>query len=463
MISEFSLASLDNKTEKAYGFNPYHPIRRLWEYIMYCLSLIVLWEIPFEWAFNFEKTFLWMLPSLIIDAFFFLDIFVVSKTGYLHRGIIKVDKESISQTIPLWRKIVYWVSPWPFYLIGFFMGNNLLYNVLMLFKCLRFIRLYDANQIIRNTLVYISPISKLARLVSGLLTLIHIFACAFWYTGHVETPRRSWLTETFIIEKPKIIQYFHTVYYITTTVLTIGYGDLHPYTFPEVCVVICVEVIGVFFYNFLVSTMVSIVADPSRNSFVNKYIRISSAFKYRGISENSMKELLRYYEYVWEKDRDRADFFETASKMPIGLQKKLFLALHSDVFDKVEIFKYLPEEILESIAMSLRPRIFTPGDFIIKAGRPASRMYFVTEGKVDIISPQGALLAVMDGFSGFVLGETSVISGDPEKNSSIAETYVEAFELSKDDFIDLTEEHPVLAEHGLTRRRVKAKPEPKDD
>ena len=133
-----------------------------------------------------------------------------------------------------------------------------------------------------------------------------------------------------------------------------------------------------------------------------------------------MRELLRYYEYVWERDRDRADFFETASKMPEGLQKRLALALHMEVFNKVEAFRDANEEALERVAMALRPRIFTPGDFLIKVGRVSNRMYFVTEGKVDIINTSGSLINVLEGANGCVLGEASVINGSEETASAIA-------------------------------------------
>lgn len=451
MQGDFSLANGANQVDENYGIYPYHILRRIWEYIMYFLSMIVLWEIPFEWAFNFHKSFVWLIPALVVDCFFVADIFIVRRTGVLQYGVIKLDKASIDSTIPNWRLIIYWLSPWPYYLIGFFAKNNLLFNILLLIKFLRLVRLYDANHVIKNTLVYISPLSKMATLFTTLLTIVHICACIFWYTGYVEIPKTSWLTESKISEKPKIIQYFHTVYYITTTILTIGYGDLHPYTFPEICVVICVEAVGVFFYNFLVSTMVSIVADPSRNSFLSKYQRIYSAFKWRGISDDSMRELLRYYEYVWERDRDRADFFETASKMPEGLQKRLALALHMEVFNKVEAFRDANEEVLERVAMALRPRIFTPGDFLIKAGRVSNRMYFVTEGKVDMINPGGSLINVLDGANGCVLGESSIINGSEETASAIAETYVEAFELMKEDFDEIAELHPQL-QNGLMPR-----------
>jgi len=451
MNADFSLASGGTVEDSNYGIYPYHPLRRFWEYMMYGLSLLVIWEVPFEWCFNLEKSMIYFIPAITIDAIFLIDIFIVKRTGILQYGIIKLDKASIDANVPSWRLFIYWLSPWPFYLIGWFNNNDSLYQYLLLLKLFRLVRLYDSYSIIRNTLVYISPVSKMATLFTMLFTIVHVFACIFWYTGHREIPNKSWIIEVGISEKPLIIQYFHTVYYITTTILTIGYGDIHPFTFNEICVVIGVEAFGVFFYNFLVSNMVSIVADPSRNSFLSKYQRIYSAFKWRGISDESMCELLRYYEYVWERDRDRADFYETASKMPEGLQKRLALALHMEVFNKVDALRGASEEALEKVAMALRPRIFTPGDFLIKVGRVSSRMYFVTEGKIDMISGSGTLLNVLDGANGCVLGEASVINGSEEVASAIAETYVEAFELMKEDFDEIVQDFPQL-QHNLMKK-----------
>ena len=442
MNVDFTLSSESLKQKNYYGIYPYHPLRRIWEYLMFYLSLIAIWEIPFEFCFNIEKSYSYLIPALTLDFFYLIDIFIVNRTGVLQYGIIKLDKTSIESQIASWRFIIYWISPWPYYLVGYWFNNTDLYKFLLLFKLLRLIRLFEAHHIIRNTLVYISPLSRMSTLFSIFFTLVHFFACIFWYTGHQEIPQSSWLIESGLVQKPLIIQYFHSIYYITTTVLTIGYGDIHPYTFNEICVVIGVEALGVFFYNFLISNMVSIVADPSRNSFLAKYQRVYSAFKWRGISDESMRELLRYYEYVWEKDRDRADFYETASKMPEGLQKRLALALHMEVFNKLPAFGNLQEEFLEKIAMALRPRIFTPGDFLIKVQRVSNRMYFLTEGKVALLTSNGQLTNIVDGSTGCVLGESSVINNIPETASAVAETYVEAFELTKEDYQLIREECP---------------------
>jgi hypothetical protein len=441
----FGAVENDAATDQTYGIYPYHPLRRAWEFIIFVLCMFVLWEIPWEIIFDLRTfNFLYILPALFIDAAFVADIFVVLRTGVLQNGVIKLDKVSIRNSIPTWRLVVYCISPWPYYLIGFGLKKDKLFLGLMSVKALRLVRLYDAVQVIRSTLIYINPISRMLLLFAAFLTIAHITSCAFWYTGWREVPERSWLTEFELMQKPRPIQYFHTLYYMTTSFLTIGYGDLHPTTFPEICVALVCLALGVFFYNFVISNLVSIVADPSRNSFLTKYLRVSSAFRRRGVSRESMEELLKYYEYVWERDRDRADFYETAAMMPAGLQKRLALALHQDVFAKLGILREAEPDALEKLAMSLRPRIFTPGDFLIKAGRVSNRMFFVTTGKVDVINRTGGIITSFDGASGFVLGEASVLRNTEEASSAIAETYVEAFELMKEDLDDIVQSHPDL-------------------
>jgi hypothetical protein len=429
---------------KAYGIYPYNTFRRGWEFVMFTLGMLIVWEIPWEWAFNPHRTFYYLIPALVIDLCFLVDIFIVLRTGVLQYGVIKLDKTNIRNSIETWRLAIYWISPWPYYLIGYYVHNDTVFCALMTLKVLRFLRLYDAIQVIRNTLIYINPISRLVLLFGAFLTIAHYSACIFWYTGYDEVPGSSWLIDFKLLSQPREIQYFHTLYYITTTFLTIGYGDLHPVTFEEICVALACQIVGVFFYNFVVSNMVSIVADPSRNSFLSKYQRIHSAFRGRGVSDESLEELLKYYEYVWERDRDRADFYETAAKLPEGLQKKLALALHMDVFNKVPALQGADEEALEKVAMALRPRIFTPGDFLIKAERVSNRMYFVTAGKVAIMNTNGAIFQTLDGVNGFVLGEASVLSGAVEPASAIAETYVDAFELMKEDFDEIVAMHPEI-------------------
>ena len=432
--SESSSSHKKKKAKSVYGINPYHPARRFWEYVMFILSELIFWFIPYEWIFDFDLTFFWVLPSLIIDMFFFADIYVSSRTGFMNFGIVELDKEFIQHYIPTWRKFIYWATPWPYYLIGFFLNNKLAYRITNTFEAIKLVRMYDAYITIRRDIMSTVSISRIFILFTILLTVIHVFSCFLWLTGTLQPPGQSWIDVAEIRDKSQIIQYFHTYYYVTTTVLTIGYGDIHPYSFPEICFVIVIEAVGTFYYNFLVANLVSIVADPTRTAFINRYQKIYSYFHQRGVSEDIMHEILRYIDYTWENDRDQADFYQTAQKLPESLQKKIAVALHMEIFNKVPAFKNLPLETLEEIGFALRPRIFTPGDFLLKAGQVSNKVYFVTVGKVDVLNAFGSFIKSFDGSTGTVFGESSFLNGTEEVTCVIAETYVEAYELLKEDF-----------------------------
>ena len=38
------------------GIYPYSFKRNVWEFVIYFVSMLSIYEIPFEWTFNFEKT-----------------------------------------------------------------------------------------------------------------------------------------------------------------------------------------------------------------------------------------------------------------------------------------------------------------------------------------------------------------------------------------------------------------------
>ena len=432
-------------SQDPYGIYPYKGIRRAWEYVMFIMSMVSIWEIPFDWTFKFERTASYVLPALAIDIFFIFDLYVFYHTGILSYGVVSLDKKSILRSIPTWKMVIYWTAPWPFYLIGWFSKSRLAYNILVLFKALRILRLYNAHSVIRNSIVYISPFSRIFTLFGFLLTIIQYCTCAFWAAGYYQKDYdKSWIVQSGLDGQPLFTQYFHTLYFISTTVLTIGYGDLHPYTFDELLTIIVIEFLGVLYYNYLVSNFVSIIADPTRSSFYKSFRNIYSTFRSHGLTNASLHELLTFYEYVWAKDKNRTEFYNAASKLPDGLQKKLELALHMEVFNSVESLRDKPEAALEKVALALKPRIFTPGDCLVKAGHVSKRMYFITNGRLNAYSSLGSLLQTMDGVHGCVLGEPSLILGRSEAATVIAETFVEAFELSKADYDEIPELHPAL-------------------
>ena len=423
-------------TDSNWGFYPFNIFRKIWEYIIYFLSLFSLWECLYVWFVGIEFSLSVLILNTIIDLFYIADIIISLRTGILQNGMVQLDKDILLKSIPKWRKIIFYISPLPFYLIGTLFDNKILFKILICTKILRVLRLYDSTVTIRKTLYYVNYYSKIILLFSALFTVIHFFACIFWLIGRMD---ESWLYKNNIQVKTKFQQYIYSYYFITTTVLTVGYGDIHVYSFTEICLIIVVELVGFIFYNYTISSIVSLVADNSRDFFINRYQRILDGFKEKGISKDSMNEILRYFEYIWEKASIQTGYYETSKQFPESLRKKLSLTIYIDLFKKIEVFNEISQKSLAELALLLKPRIFTPGDLIVKPGKVGNHIFILEEGTAGVYNKKGTFLISLDETKGTIIGANSMITGEEETVKIIAHTYVQALELSREDFNSITE------------------------
>jgi hypothetical protein len=362
---------------------------------------------------------------------------------------MKLDEASIRAHYPDWRRLYGWIYPWPLYVIGYIVDNKTVYRALLVLKLLRVLRLWEAHQLIRTHLYYISGKSQMFTLIVTLLTAIHFFACFGWLIGwreHVAGVQSSWLDEFGLIDKSNAAQYFYMFYFMLSTVTTIGYGDIHAVTFAEMIFVIGCEVVGVFIYHYIVSTFVAIITDPSRQRFLARFRRVYRTFKWRNIPDSVLIYLLRYYEFVWNRDRNREFFYENARKlMPEGLQKKIRLAIHLPLFSHLKTFCDISDmDALEKFALAMKPRVFTPGDVLLQRGKISNSLFFVTCGRLGYHTENNEFVTGLDATNSCLVGENSMIYGKKEGYSLIAQSYVEALEITKEAFNAIVDSHPDL-------------------
>lgn len=88
-------------------------------------------------------------------------------------------------------------------------------------------------------------------------------------------------------------------------------------------------------------------------------------------------------------------------------------------------------------------RTFDQGSRLLQQGQSASGLYLVTSGNVDIINVATGERIDVDG-AGTVLGEMSLLTGQPCSADVIATSNVTALVLSTDDYRELINSHPEL-------------------
>lgn len=58
----------------------------------------------------------------------------------------------------------------------------------------------------------------------------HWMSCAFYSVAYLNTINfnESWLTDKRMVDIPVVDQYINSLYWVITTMATVGYGDINP-------------------------------------------------------------------------------------------------------------------------------------------------------------------------------------------------------------------------------------------
>lgn len=124
------------------------------------------------------------------------------------------------------------------------------------------------------------------------------------------------------------------------------------------------------------------------------------------------------------------------------------------LLDHVEIFRALPLEQRLALAQHLQAQKFARGQAIVQAGQPASRMFIIARGEVEVSTPdvQGGLSGTQRLGAGDFFGEATLVEDTPRPLHATALTDTELLNLSREDFDEVTSRFPALAKRLVQTR-----------
>ena len=206
-----------------------------------------------------------------------------------------------------------------------------------------------------------------------------------------------------------------------------------------------VMIFGVGVYGYIIGHVASLLAniDPARANYVENMERLSSFMSYRNLPPALRQRIRHYYAYLWEKrlGYDEADIVDS---LPPNLKTEVSLFLKRDIIEKVPVFRGASDEFIKEIALHMRPLVFTPGDFVFKAGEQGREMYFISRGRLEVLSKDGgSLYATMT--DGDFFGEIALFTSQPRTASVRAVDYCDLYSLDKEMFDRVLSKYPEVA------------------
>ena len=110
--------------------------------------------------------------------------------------------------------------------------------------------------------------------------------------------------------------------------------------------------------------------DLARTHYLSTMEQLSTFMRYRNIPVALQRRVYEYYSYLWN-NRLGYDESTVLSGLPPSLQTEVSLVLKRDCIEKVPFLQGASQELVRDIALELRPVVYTPSDYIFRAGEMA--------------------------------------------------------------------------------------------
>ena len=89
------------------------------------------------------------------------------------------------------------------------------------------------------------------------IVILHLFCCLWFLLNKIYLSSNCWIFVYNLEDSPVFDQYIGSLYYISETILTVGYGDMTPTTFDEIIFITIMMWMGVGFYLVIIGSLSS--------------------------------------------------------------------------------------------------------------------------------------------------------------------------------------------------------------
>jgi voltage-gated potassium channel len=404
-------------------YNPRSHIKKIWQFIVFICAVYAAVVIPLMLLFDLpqNESCHWVITVVfILDFLYNIDNYLKGKKD-LETSVIYANKR-----YPLFLLFLDLLAAVPF---------AILFSI-PLFGMLRLVKLAWVLGYFRRFR------NKFLRFSSWLVLLFFVF----WVLLGIHYLSLGWIA----ICKPEIpvnigTSYVDALYWVITTLTTVGYGDIVPQGNIQKIYSMFVQIMGFGIFGYVIGTVASILLkrDPAKTKYLEQVEGLTSLLHYRHLPDSLQKRIIEFYTYMW-KNRIGYDETDFLNSLPENLRTEVALHLKKEVIEKISLFEEASDQFRSEIALHLKPVFLTPDDYVFRAGDSGDNMYFVVNGKlIALSSDENKILTTLE--SGSFFGEIALFKNQPRSATIKAVSYCDVYELDKYAFNKVIARYPQIA------------------
>lgn len=454
---------IDIEHIEPYMIHPNNPFRSFWNGVVSLLLLYTATIMPLTIAFfETDSEDEWYYIDIILNCLFFADILITFNSAYYDNcGVLISERKAVCfRYLKSWFFIDFF-SCVPFNLISGANSHNF-NSLLRLAKLPRLVKLLRLSRLLkvlknnsRNS--FMSKIedvlnikTSVMRLFQGFMTailLVHLMACIWFYSAKFQDfEANTWVVRFGYMDMSVGSLYLRSIYFIITTLATVGYGDIYPCNNIERILVIMWIIIVMFFMTFNISSMSNMISNiDTKDSILQYKTTIIEDF----CKENKLNKELRFRlkeAIKYSTEQNGGSLYnkqELILHLPNKLRFEVALAMHKGLAREIWFFQQYNSVFVSSIIPLLISQRFHKDSVIYKEKDHPDEVYFIVSGRVGYVADNN-LAVFQQNFKSSCFGFFEIFNSTHRMFTTRAMISTEVLTLKKNLLIDVLKEFPVV-------------------
>ena len=215
--------------------------------------------------------------------------------------------------------------------------------------------------------------------------IIHCFVCFHIFIG--KHSFSNWLIKTNSENESFLNLYIESLYFLVTTITTVGYGDITCSSFGERIFQILLLAVGSIFYSFIISTIGNYIKNDSHakikyNDDLNILENIRIA--YPNMPFKLYKNLNRYLENK-TNSQEKYDVNSLIDTLPFTLKNTILFTMYKSAIKNFKFFKKNDNsEFIAQVLTNFITFISKKNEFLVYEGEMIEEIIFIKDGRISL-------------------------------------------------------------------------------